>query len=133
MTAAVIVVAVLGATALAGVVALAGWLRAALRELADMRVADATKAGTIALQRAEIGTIAAALAAEKRRADALDDELEEVADDGDVAGARERVLQRWLAGRADPAGAADHGEGTVPTSPTAGAAGPSDDILAARV
>lgn len=93
MTAIAIAAAVIATVA--AFVTLIVMLREAERRTADARVNDATKAGRIAILEAEVKTQTARGDSEQRRADALDQELDAVAADGDVAGARERVLARW--------------------------------------
>lgn len=99
---------------LSGVVALAAvagavfaFVRAldAERRCADARVNDATKAGALAIADTEVRSLRAAVAAWERKAHALDKVLDEVATDGDAAGARSRVLARLeREAGADPAG-----------------------------
>lgn len=71
-------------------------LRDAEQRAAEARINDERKAGTIALRDKSIEDLKAAVAVEKRRADAFDAELDQVAQDGDTAGARERVHRLWL-------------------------------------
>lgn len=93
------------------------------RRCADARVNDATKAGRIAVQEATITSLQGAVEAQKRRADAFDAVLEEVAVNGDAAGARARVLARLEhdAG-AGPAAAGGADPGTVHEPAAAGVA-----------
>jgi hypothetical protein len=88
----VIAAFVTGGVVLLAIVSLVVWLAVSL---GDARVNDATKAGRIAILEAEVKTQTARGDSEQRRADALDEELEAVALDGDAAGARGRVLARW--------------------------------------
>lgn len=118
MTAIAIAAAVIATVA--AFVTLIVMLREAERRTADARVNDATKAWRIAILEAEVKTQTARGDSEQRRADALDKELDAVAADGDVAGARERVLARWRrqAG-SDPVPAAGDGTSAVHDEPAA--------------
>lgn len=111
------IVAGAGAVAIIAVLVLAIQLRGAADRAADARVADATKAGQIAIDTATIATLRDSIATEKRRSDALDDALAQVAADGDIAGARARVLQRWAKAGADPTGTPGGDPHPVPTDP----------------
>lgn len=101
------------------------------RRCADARVDASTKAGTIAVLTADLKTSRAEVADEKARADALDDVLDEVAADGDAAGARGRVLQRWTrqaaAGGANPDAPGGDGTGAVSVQAPAGGTILADD------
>lgn len=95
MYAAVIAVAVVIGAIVGGFVWFGMALRDAERRTADARVSDQGKSGEIAIAHATVRTERERGDAEQRRADALDEELDHVAEDGDVAGARERVLSRY--------------------------------------
>ncbi len=95
MYAAIIAVALVVAAIVGAFMWFGGKVFSLGRELADARVHDERKASTIALQAAHLETEKARGDMEQRRADALDEELDHVAEDGDVAGARERVLARY--------------------------------------
>lgn len=91
----VIAICVFGVAALGVILfVIVKWANAA-GGAADARVNDATKAGRIAILEADLKTQTERGNTEERRADALDKELDQVAADGDVAGARDRVLARW--------------------------------------
>jgi hypothetical protein len=96
------------------------------RRCADARVNDATKAGAVAIMQATVTTLESAVAAQKRRADALDHVLDEVATDGDAAGARARVLAR-LEREAGPDPAAPGGADPGPVHQPAAADVAHDD------
>lgn len=105
--------------------ALAWAMRDAEHRAADARVNDATKAGQIAIKDKTIADLEERADRAERHADALDKELDQVAQDGDAASARERVLARYRrkAG-ADPVPTADGDPGAVLAgSGGAGAAG----------
>lgn len=119
----IIAFAVFGVVALGAVIALALKWGGAEGRVADFRVADEHKAGQLAIKDATITTWTDKANSEERRADALDKELDQVAADGDVAGARERVLARWKrqAG-GDSVPPAGGGAGSVPQVAPTGAA-----------
>lgn len=73
-------------------------LRSAERARADAEVGRAIAHGQVAIAMADVATWKATAERERRRADALDDVLDDVATDGDAAGARGRVLSRWARG-----------------------------------
>jgi uncharacterized membrane protein YccC len=75
--------------------ALAWAMRDAEHRAADARVNDATKAGQIAIKDKTIADLEQRAERAERHADALDKELDQVAQDGDAASARDRVLARW--------------------------------------
>lgn len=75
--------------------ALAWAMRDAEHRAADARVNDATKAGELAIKNKTIADLEERADRAERHADALDKELDQVAQDGDAASARERVLARW--------------------------------------
>ena len=108
-------------------------LLAASERTADARVNDTEKAGRIAVLEADLKTQTARADNEERRADALDHELDQVAADGDAAGARERVLARWRrqAG-SDPVPAGSGGSGPVPQDGTAAPAVDRDALDAVQ-
>lgn len=93
----------------------------ALRLVALTARAERT-AAELEIAKAAHETTSAALAAEKVRADALEDAID--ADDLGPVGARERVLARWAA-----ASRARGGAGAVLAPPAADAAGPGDGLL----
>lgn len=115
--AAIIAVCVLVAVIVGAFLKLALMVRDSDERASDYRAADTAGAGTIAILKAEVATHKNVAETERRRADALDDELARVAADGDVAGARERVLARWRrqAG-GDPVPTTGDGAGPVPAS-----------------
>jgi hypothetical protein len=127
----VIIAAVIGVCIVVGaIVGAFVWygtaLRDAERRTADARVNDETKAGRIAILETDLATQTARADSEHRRADALDDELENVASDGDADGARGRVLSRWKRQREASATAAatgGGGSGAVPAQPAPAPAG----------
>lgn len=101
-------------------------IRNAEQRCADARVDASTKAGQLAIATADIATWKNTAAAEKERADALDDVLDEVATSGDAAGARSRVLSQWTRKHAGTGPHAADGAGpiAVPPSPAAESPGP---------
>lgn len=107
MYGAIIAVALVVAAIVGAFVWFGSKLLTASRETADARVNDERKASQIAILTATLETEKARADAEQRRADALDEELDHVAEDGDVAGARERVLSRYKR---------QAGAGAVPTT-----------------
>jgi len=139
MTAAIIA----GAGATIGValviLSLAIALRSAEQRAADARVLVAERDGQITVLRVDVDSLKRAVAFEKRRADAFDQELDQIANDGDAAGARARVLQRWqredqastaaATGRGDSAG----GVRDEPAAAAESATQPDDDPLASRL
>jgi hypothetical protein len=113
-----------GGVALAAIIViavLAFKLAAAWGVVADARVDAANKAGQLAIAAADVASWRNRSDAEKRRADALDDLLSDVALDADPVGARDRVLARWERLRAshdpDPASDPDSGPVLTPSSP----------------
>lgn len=96
-------------------------LRSAEQRAADARVLVAERDGKIGVQVISIDSLKRAVAFEKRRADAFDAELDQIATDGDAAGARSRVLQLWSrqdeAAGADPAADSGDGAGAVHHEP----------------
>lgn len=98
---------------------------------ADARVDATTKAGQIAIGAADLATMSNVAANEKARADALDDVLDQVATDGDAAGARSRVLSRWSRKAAptgaDPNAADGAGASALPHEAATGAASVAHD------
>ncbi len=104
-------------------------LRTAERNTGDARVHDAEKAGQIAIAVATIASLREAVAIEKARADALDDALDEAATDGDAAGARSRVLQRWAKARHDTDTTPDHDPGAVSAAPATAPTRSPDDLI----
>lgn len=121
-----LVIGGVGAFAIVGALfALAWWGRDAEQRCADYRVADMSKAGQLAISAKEIADLKERAERAERQADALDKELDQVAQDGDVAGARERVLARYRrqAGL-DPVPTADGDQGAV----LAGSGGERDAV-----
>jgi hypothetical protein len=113
-------------------VAMAFAIRNAEQRAADARVDAANKAGQLAIAAADIATWKNTATDERRRADALDDVLDEVATSGDAAGARSRVLSRWArAGDSatDPKPAAGDGSHAVPAPPPAATAADRDSLI----
>lgn len=104
------------------IVVLALALRDATAQLADARVNDATKAGTIAIRNAEIATLRNSLDTEAKRADALDDDLAKADQHPDPVGARDRVLASWRDARSNPTAPAGGTPGGMSTKPAAGSA-----------
>lgn len=92
---AAITIAVLALAAIGAIGGLAFKWNGAEQRCADYRVADTSKAGQLAIAAKEIADLKERADHEERRADALDQELEQVAQDGDAASARERVLARY--------------------------------------
>ncbi len=126
-----IVSGVSGLAAIVLVAILAFKLAAAWSVVADARVDSATKAGQIAIASADIATWKNRADDEKRRADALDDELSKAWENADPGLARERVLARWQLTRAK---APDRGgPDGVPPAPPTGTAGPVEDLGASRL
>ncbi|HUS27551.1 MAG TPA: hypothetical protein VMZ53_03555 [Kofleriaceae bacterium] len=104
-------------------------LRNAQQTAADARVDAANKAGRLAIAAADVATQKNRADDEKERADALDQELETVAADGDAAGARERVLRRKArAASADSTARDDSGEVRGGRPDPAVARRPDDDL-----
>ncbi len=123
-----------GLVAIVLVAVLAFKLAAALGVAADARVDGATKAGRLAIAAADVATWKSKADDERKRSDALDDDLAKSMESADPALARERVLARWQLSRAIAAHAADgHDARTVPAPSATTAAGPVDDVGASRV
>lgn len=125
------IAAIIGGGALLIVFILAMLLRDAEKRCADARVADQAKAGTIAIQAADLVTWRTKAEDERQRANDLDDILDEVATTGDATHARARVLQRWSRAASIDPGAAGGGDSSGwPSTTAAEAAGSSGDLLA---
>lgn len=125
-----------GGVVVVALISFAWWAIATVREgerrCADARVDASSKAGQLAIAASDIATHKARGDREKERADALDQELESVAIDGDAAGARDRVLRRQARteGTTDTTGGGD--AGLVPVGgPDPAVASRSDDDLMA--
>jgi hypothetical protein len=119
------------------ILALALSVRGAEQRCSSALVQVAERDGQLAVNKITIDSLKRDIAFEKRRADAFDKELDQIALDGDVPGARARVLQRWQREDAAATNATgDHGEGAVHHEPAAApqpAVEPDDDIFASRL
>lgn len=112
------------------IASLAFALRDAERRTADARVDATNKAGQLAIAAADVATWKNTAADESRRANALDDILDEVATSGDAAGARSRVLSRWAREAGDGADTAHRdGASAVPTPSATKTAVGGDDLV----
>lgn len=95
------------------VLAIVGALMWYGKALSNARVDAANKAGAINVLKIDLENTTKRADYQERRANALDSELDAVADSGDPATARERVLSRLSA---TEAAAGDRAAGTVPAS-----------------
>lgn len=112
VAAAVAVCAIVGAF-----VAMAFAMRNAERERGAALTEGARKDGEIAIAHATIKTERDRGDTEERRADALDAEMDQVALDGDVGGARGRVLSRYRRKAGIPVPAPGDGASAVHVEP----------------
>jgi hypothetical protein len=100
VTALAFILAVTLAAAIVEIVWLAHRLVTGAERLADTRVHESEIAGDLRVANADTKTQADRADNEQRRADALETLLDDMALDGDAAGARARVLARYARARA---------------------------------